>query len=161
MDGLGQLPRASHRGPRHQPGAGTRGKSYTKSAVGGSKKCFNWKKNLEQEIMHQKATFLKARWKKNIVVCFDPAGESHTLSSSWPQASLYGKTRPFIARQDTREYILEKKHIHVINVVRFVPNRLLKIQFKSILLMFSSFRKLKTSAFLWFHQVFYTLHNDL
>ena len=32
--------------------------------------------------------------------------------------------------------------------------RLLKIQFKSKLLMFGSFRKLKSSAFLWFHQIF-------
>ena len=61
----------------------------------------------------------------------------------------------------TREYILENNHIHVINVVRFVPNQALKIQFKSKLLMFGSFRKLKISAFLWFHQYFYTLHNDL
>ena len=65
------------------------------------------------------------------------------------------------ANVDTREYILEKKHIHVINLVRFVLNWLLKIQFNSKLLMFGSFRKLNSSAFLWFHHFFYTLYNDL
>ena len=42
----------------------------------------------------------------------------------WQDKALYGKARPQ-PPVDTREYILEKNIIHVMNVVRFVPKELI------------------------------------
>ena len=47
-----------------------------------------------------------------------------TSKPLWQGQALYGKVRPQ-PPIDTREYILEKNHIHVINVIRFVPKELL------------------------------------